>query len=381
MQTTPWTQRRSITREEADHAARTLPGRVSIALAGPTGLVGSALLRVLGEKSAWLQSEHNLDLQIVGAINTRRMTWNARGIQAGGLRDLLAQDAPARWEEFAGSVLEHRGSPLVFLDCTASEFIARQYPAFLRSDVAVVTPNKIANTLEYPYYEELRRLGRNGRTRYLYETTVGAATPMLRVLDDLRRTGDRIQRIEGVLSGTLSYVFSRINSGGRLSEAVREAVQKGFTEPHPASDLSGEDVARKLLILAREAGFPLERSAIQVEGLVPGGLRAIADPREYVERLAAFDDAWRSRAEGAHADGKRLTFLGRFDGTTATAGATEVPADNPLVNLRPSENAVHYYTDRHTPLPLTIQGIGAGPEVTARGVLADVIEIAVQAAD
>lgn len=381
MHTTTWTQRRTLPREATEPAARALRGRVALALAGPTGLVGSALLRVLEEKSAWLRSEHNLDLQIVGAINTRRMTWDARGIRAEGLHDLLAQDAPARWEDFAGRVREHRGSPLVFLDCTASEFIARQYVPLLRSDVAIVTPNKIANTFEYPYYEELRRLGRNGRTRYLYETTVGAATPMLRVLDDLRRTGDRIQRIEGVLSGTLSYVFSRINSGGRFSEAVREAVQKGFTEPHPASDLSGEDVARKLLILAREAGFPLERKEIQVEGLVPGELRTIADPREYVQRLAAFDDDWRSRTERALARGNRLTFLARFDGTSATAGTTEVSAENPLVNLRASENAVHYYTDRHTPLPLTIQGIGAGPEVTARGVLADVIEIAVQEAD
>ncbi len=381
MHTPSWTQRRTPSREAADSAARPLPGRVALALAGPTGLVGSALLRVLEEKSAWLRSEHNLDLQIVGAINTRRMTWDARGIRAGDLHEHLAADTPARWNDFAGRVLEHRGSPLVFLDCTASEFIARQYVPLLRSDVAIVTPNKIANTFEYPYYEELRRLGRNGRTRYLYETTVGAATPMLRVLDDLRRTGDRIQRVEGVLSGTLSYVFSRLNSGGLFSEAVREAVRNGFTEPHPASDLSGEDVARKLLILAREAGFRLERKDIQVEGLVPAELRAVTDPREYVERLAAFDDTWRARTELALARGNRLTYLARFDGTSATAGPTDIPAENPLVNLRASENAVHYYTDRHTPLPLTIQGIGAGPEVTARGVLADVIEIAVQETD
>jgi aspartokinase/homoserine dehydrogenase 1 len=336
---------------------------------------------VLEEKSAWLRSEHNLDLQIVGAINTRRMTWDARGIRAGDLHHHLLADAPAQWNEFAERVLEHRGSPLVFLDCTASEFIARQYVPLLRSDVAIVTPNKIANTFEYPYYEELRRLGRNGRTRYLYETTVGAATPMLRVLDDLRRTGDRIQRVDGVLSGTLSYVFSRLNNGGRFSEAVREAVHNGFTEPHPASDLSGEDVARKLLILTREAGFRLERKDIQVEGLVPEELRAVTDPREYVERLSAFDDTWKSRTELALARGNRLTYLARFDGISAIAGPTDIPAENPLVNLRASENAVHYYTDRHTPLPLTIQGIGAGPEVTARGVLADVIEIAVQETD
>ena len=384
MQTTTWTQRRFVTREGANAdplqkpAATPLPRRVDLVLAGPTGLVGSAFLRVLEEKSAWLRSEYNLDLRIVGAINTRRMTWDAGGIGARELHATLGQDTPAQWEEFLGRIRTHRGPRLIFLDCTASAFIARQYLTLLQSDVAVVTPNKTANAFEYTYYEELRRLGRNGETRYLYETTVGAATPMLRVLDDLRRTGDRIQRIEGVLSGTLSYVFGRLNGGERFSDAVREALERGFTEPHPASDLSGEDVARKLLILAREAGYRLEREQIEVEGLVPVELRTVADPREYVRRLAAYDAGWKARAESARARGNRLIFLARFDGTRASAGAAEIPAENPFAHLRPSENAVHYYTDRHTPLPLTIQGIGAGPEVTARGVLADVIQMAVE---
>ena len=351
---------------------------MDIAIAGPTGLVGGALLRVLGEKSPWLEREHGINLRTVGAINRRRMTWDDQGIRAEHLLPRLAEDAPAAWGTFAEQMLEHRAAPLIFLDCTASEFIARQYLGLLRSGVAVVTPNKLANTFEQAYYDQLRRLGRNGRTRYLYETTVGAATPMVRVLDDLRSTGDRIQRIEGVLSGTLSYVFNRINNGGTLSEAVGEAVQKGYTEPHPASDLSGEDVARKLLILAREAGYRLERDDIRVEPLVPAALRTITDTREYVRRLAEFDPAWTSRTSAALARGNRLTYLARFDGTEATVEPAELPADNPLVRLRPSENAVQYFTDRHTPLPLTIQGIGAGPEATARGILGDVIQMALE---
>jgi aspartokinase/homoserine dehydrogenase 1 len=351
---------------------------VDIAIAGPTGLVGGALLRVLAEKSPWLEREHGIRLTIVGAINRRKMTWDERGIGAESLVPRLAEDAPASWVAFAEHLQEHRAAPLVFLDCTASEFIARQYLGLLRAGVAIVTPNKLANTFEYAYYEQLRRLGRNGRTRYLYETTVGAATPMVRVLDDLRSTGDRIQRIEGVLSGTLSYVFSRINNGGTLSEAVGEAVQKGYTEPHPASDLSGEDVARKLLILAREAGYRLDRDDIRVEPLVPPALRSVTDTREYVRRLAEYDQTWRERAAAAQERGNRLTYLAQFDGTDAAVRAAELPAENPLVRLRPSENAVQYFTDRHTALPLTIQGIGAGPETTARGVLGDVIQMALE---
>jgi aspartokinase/homoserine dehydrogenase 1 len=246
----------------------------------------------------------------------------------------------------------------------------------LESGVSIVTPNKIANTLESPYYEELHRLSRGRNVRYFYETTVGAATPMIRALQDLRRTGDMVGRIEGVFSGTLSYVFSAVNRGEVFSHAVREAVKRGLTEPHPALDLSGEDVARKLLILAREAGYRLERDDIQVEGLVPVELRGIADPHAYVDRLSEYDETWSDLAARAHSRRARLAYLARFDGSSAVVGIAEVSADSPFVLLRAGENAVHYYSDRHSAQPLTIQGSGGGPEVTARGVLADVIQTA-----
>jgi aspartokinase/homoserine dehydrogenase 1 len=213
--------------------------RVALAIAGPTGMVGRALLSVLAQQESWLKKERSLELNVVGAINTRTMTWDERGIPAHDLIGQLQSDQKADWERFAALAREQRGSPLIFLDCTASAFIARQYLHLLQSGAAIVTPNKIANTLEFPYYEELRRLGRSNGLRYLYETTVGAATPMLQALEDLRRTGDRIQRVEGVLSGTLSYVFNRLNHGELFSEAVRGAAKRGFTEPHPAMDLSG----------------------------------------------------------------------------------------------------------------------------------------------
>jgi len=354
------------------------PGRknVHIALAGPTGKVGRALLRLLGEQESWLRDKQGIEISVVGAINTRRMAWNDRGIVSGTTIDWILSGDPARWGEFSGRLASHREAPLVFIDCTASELIAREYGTLLRSDVAIVTPNKIANTLEFAYYEELRDLGKRRGNRYLYETTVGAATPMLHVLRDLRRTGDTIHRLEGVLSGTLSSVFSSVNRGEPFSAAVRDAVSRGLTEPHPATDLSGEDVARKLLILAREAGYALEREQVRVESLVPGHLRGIADPQDFLTRLEDIDAAWSARASRSAGRGNLLAYIARYDGTTASVGVDEVGRESPFVRLRASENAVHYYSDRHTPIPLTIQGTGAGPEVTARGVFADLVHTA-----
>ena len=349
---------------------------VHIALAGPTGKVGRALLRLLGEQESWLLDERGIVISVVGAINTRNMAWHARGMAAGGTIDRIRSGGPALWREFSDRLASHREAPLVFIDCTASELIAREYGTLLRSDVAIVTPNKIANTLEFAYYQELRDLGRMRGSRYLYETTVGAATPMLQVLRDLRRTGDAIHRVEGVLSGTLSSVFASLNHGELFSAAVRDAARRGLTEPHPATDLSGEDVARKLLILAREAGYPLERHQVRVEKLIPPELGAIADPQLFLKRLEDVDANWSARASGSAGRGNLLAYVARFDGRSASVGVEEVERESPFVRLRASENAVHYYSDRHTPIPLSIQGTGAGPEVTARGVFADLIHTA-----
>ncbi|MEW6511143.1 MAG: aspartate kinase [Bacteroidota bacterium] len=352
------------------------PARVALAIAGATGLVGRAFLRVLQEKSSWLRNEHRLELTTIGAINRRRLAWDAEGIAPASVTERLTGGGTSDWGLFAARLFEHHGAPLVFLDCTASPFIARQYAVLLRAGISIVTPNKIANTFEYPYYAELRRLGHAEGRKYFYETTVGAATPMIRTLEHLRQTGDRVHRIEGVLSGTLSFVFGRLNEGKPFSDAVRDAVTRGFTEPHPASDLSGEDVARKLLILAREAGYPLEREEISVQGLVPPEFQVIQDPAEFIRRLSSLDAVWSSRVRAAADRGNRLVYLARFDGTQAAAGVAEVSAGNLFARLRASENAVQYSSDRHTPLPLTIQGAGAGPELTARGILADLIEAA-----
>jgi aspartokinase/homoserine dehydrogenase 1 len=245
-----------------------------------------------------------------------------------------------------GSVLEVNSEQGTFLRWLR----ARQYATLLQSDVAIVTPNKIANTLDFAYYEKLRRLGKRQRARYLYETTVGAATPMLQTLEDLRSTGDTIRRVEGVLAGTLSYVFNSVNRGGLFSIAVRET------------------------------GYRLERDQIQVESLVLEELQRIPDADVYLERQAGLDAEWSDRALQSAAPGNGLTYLARFDGTTVSVRIAEVSMESPFVRLRASENAVQYYTDRHSPLPPTIQKIRAGPDATTRGVLADIIHTAIDPA-
>ena len=243
-----------------------------------------------------------------------------------------------------------------------------------------MTPSKIAPSLDFSYYEQLHRNGGNRRGKFRYETTVGAATPMIQTLRDLRRTGDRIFRIEGVLSGTLSFVFDRVSSGVAFSHAVREAFEKGYTEPHPASDLSGEDVVRKLLILSREAGFRVERNDIPVESLAGQIPEPASDPQEYLDQLVALDEVWNEKHLRAKRNGKRLVYLAKLDGEQAVVGTEEVAEGSSFARLRGAENAVLYYTDRNSPLPLTIQGLGAGPETTARGVLADLIHTALELA-
>ncbi len=355
-------------------------GVVHIVFAGPTGKVGRALLGIFEERRRWFRQEQGIEVRIVGGINTKRMIWNVDGIPPSALLAELKIGSDARWERFADLMRSEQSAPVIFLDCTASTALAREYIRLLESGIAVVTPNKIANALEYGYYQALRRLGRRNGRRYLYETTVGAATPMLQTLEDLRRTGDTIRKIEGVLSGTLSYVFGRMNAGERFSVAVREAVELGLAEPHPAMDLSGEDVARKLLILAREAGYRLERGDVLAESLISGDFRVSTDTCEFIQDLGTLDGHWRDRVQRARRNGRALTYLASFDGSEARVGPAEVLQDSPFIRLQPTENAVHYYSDRHFPLPLTIQGTGAGPDITARGVVADIFHTALEIA-
>lgn len=350
--------------------------RVALLVAGPTGGVGRALLRNLRARQTWLL-ERGLELRLVGVIRSNRMRFNPEGLPLDDrLWEMLEEGPEADWDELFRRVSEARLNRVILVDCTASEAVARRHADWLAAGVGVVTANKLACSLELSYYEQLRRLSEQKGVPYRYETTVGSAIPLLKTIEDLRRTGDRIRRLEAVLSGTLSFVLARIQAGDRFSEAVKEAHRRGMTEPNPLADLSGEDVARKLLILLREAGWKLEREDICVEPLFGPPSPQEAEPDRFWMALRNEDVRWSERIREVSQRGKRLAYVACFDGHRASVGTAEVEREGHLGRLEPGENVVVLYTDRYRDLPLVIRGPGAGAELTAAGLLADILEAA-----
>jgi aspartokinase/homoserine dehydrogenase 1 len=317
-----------------------------------------------------------VDLRVRAVANRTRMALDDRRLPLGSWRGELGGGDALDLDAFADHVQTEHLPHAVIVDCTADEGIARRYADWLRRGIHVVTPNKRANTLELGYYQELRALGGGAGAHYLYETTVGAGLPIIQTLRDLVDTGDEVRRIEGVLSGTLSYLFNTFDGERPFSELVAEARREGFTEPDPRDDLSGADVARKVVILAREMGIPLEMADVELEGLVPAGLRG-GSAEDFLRDLRGHDEAWTGRFREAHARGERLRFVGvvERDGR-ASVRLRPYPAQHPFARLNLTDNIVQFSTRRYTPNPLIVQGPGAGPEVTAAGVFADLLRLA-----
>jgi aspartokinase/homoserine dehydrogenase 1 len=338
-----------------------------------TGVVGGELLSLLDAHAPVLLETMDLNFRLAGLANSRRGVLDPEGLSFGGARERLdTADTPSNdaLQAFVDSHLERR----IIVDTTASEEIARRYPDWLARGISVVTPNKIANTFEQAFYDRLHHLARHPSASYRYETTVGAALPVLSALRDLLHSGDQIGRIEGVLSGTLAFVFNAMAGGRAFSEAVRDARARGFTEPDPRQDLRGEDVARKLLILAREAGLKVERAEISVESLVPAHLEGTS-VGEFMERLGEADETWAKRSDAATRDGRRLQYVARMADGALKVGVQALAPDSPFYHLTGTDNMIIFTTARYHQNPLVIRGAGAGPEVTAAGILADLVKV------
>lgn len=344
--------------------------RVLLLIGGHTGRVGAALLRLLAQERARLLREHRVEFHLAGTVNRRAAHWHDP--DAGWREDII----PRQGDDWRDILRRFRGylGPKLFVDCTASEEIASHYREFFEQGIGVVTPNKLALSGPQKEYRELQAAAERLRLPYRYETTVGAALPILGTLADLKASGDEVLRIEAVLSGTLSFLFQRLNHGTPFSTAVAEARAEGYTEPHPAEDLKAQDSARKLLILMREAGIPWEPEQVAVKSLMPPELAEEADPERFLTRLTAYDPNWTADVARARKQGLRLACLAEFDGRKARVGVTPVPAADPFAQVAAGENLLRVWTRRYQPVPLTIAGPGAGTEVTAAGLLTDLIK-------
>ncbi|MBS0377275.1 MAG: bifunctional aspartate kinase/homoserine dehydrogenase I [Proteobacteria bacterium] len=352
------------------------PHTLSIGVIGP-GAVGRALLEQLASQSERLRQQSRLDLRVRGLLSSKRMLLGEPGINLADWPGQFAEKGvPADLARFLEHVRVDYLPHTVIVDCTASQAVAANYAQWLAAGIHVVTPNKKANSGEYAYYQKLREARRSGGTHYLYEATVGAGLPVVQTLRDLRETGDDVTSIEGIFSGTLAYLFNVYDGSKTFSAIVNDARARGFTEPDPRDDLSGMDVARKLIILGREMGLALELKDVRVESLVPSDL-AGGSIEDFMQNLPRYDAAMRARLEAARGRGRVLRYTGRITAAgEATVGLKELELGHPFANIALTDNVVRFATRRYCDNPLIVQGPGAGPEVTAGGVFADLLRLA-----
>jgi aspartokinase/homoserine dehydrogenase 1 len=353
------------------------PHTVSIGLIGP-GVVGRVLLDQLHTQLARLRRDGQLDLRVRGIASSTRMYLAEGEVDLGHWREAFESDSvPVDLAAFTRHVQADHVPHAIIIDCTASSAVAERYAQWLGAGIHVVTPNKKANSASLTQFRAMHAARREAGSHYLYEATVGAGLPVIQTLSDLRQTGDELRSVEGIFSGTLAYLFNAFDGSRPFSEIVGEAKARGYTEPDPRDDLSGTDVARKLTILAREAGLDIEMSEVEVQSLVPEALRG-GTIAEFMAGLPAFDAAMNQRLAAAEAAGQVLRYVGRLDLTTrrATVGLVQVDRRHAFANMALTDNIVRYQTARYCDNPLIVQGPGAGPEVTAGGVFGDLLRCA-----
>ncbi len=350
--------------------------KVHLFIAG-TGTIAKSLIGQISAHRPNLQKDKDLDVVVCGMANTARIALDDDGID---LHDwqaaLLPRSGHPGIEGYLELIKEHNLHNTIFVDCTASSQVAAIYPDLLLGNISVVTANKLGMAGPWPLYRRIRDAQRQSNARFLYETNVGAGLPIINTLNDLRNSGDKIISIDGVLSGTLSFIFNELRKGGKFSEIVRRAQQAGYTEPDPRDDLSGADFARKFLILGRELGYTLEYSDVVCETLVPPELSTEMTVPEFLDRLSSVDAWYADESAKAAREGMTIAYAGEIRDGKASIGVKRVPLASPIAGLSGSENMVVFTTERYRATPLVVRGPGAGGEVTAGGVFADILRIA-----
>ncbi|HMW95499.1 MAG TPA: bifunctional aspartate kinase/homoserine dehydrogenase I, partial [Chitinophagales bacterium] len=348
---------------------------INVFLVGYTGLIGGTLLKQISHQKSYLENEKNLEINLIGVINSKNMLIDSNGIDIENLESKLkVEREDANINNFINRAIDLNFANTVIIDCSANKSVVEHYERILKKSISIVTPNKIANTLAYPKYLSLRETAKRANSRFMYETNVGAGLPVINTLHALLNSGDRIIKIEAVLSGTLSYIFNSYKGDILFSDVVKEAKTKGFTEPDPRDDLSGLDVARKALILARECGAKLELEQIKVENLVSKELRDI-DVKAFLQKLTDLDAVYDKLKKKAEKKGNALRYMAVIENNKVEIALKEVDAQHPFYNLSGSDNMIVFTTERYKNNPLVIKGPGAGAEVTAAGVFSEIISL------
>ena len=340
------------------------------------GLIGSTLLEQIRLQSEFLRTEQFVQIRVVGLSNSKKMVFDADGIDLDTWKDTLDNsEETADLGEFVERMKKMNLANCVFVDNTAEESIRHYYADILRNAISISTPNKVAVSAEFENYQLLKRVAEEHSVKFFYETNVGAGLPILTTLSDLVNSGDRILKIEGVLSGSLSFIFNNFTEGKRFSDIVKQAREKGFTEPDPRIDLSGKDVARKLLILARESRKAMEMDHLEIENILPQPCIEAPTVEAFLDQLEKHDDVFEGMRIKAATAGKVLRFIATLEGDRAFISLQELGPDSPFYQLNGSDNMIVFTTTRYHERPLVIKGPGAGAEVTAAGVFAEILGI------
>jgi aspartokinase/homoserine dehydrogenase 1 len=339
-----------------------------------TGNVGRRLIEQLRQQRDWLQQQLRIQLRVVGLANSRKMIFDNDGIDLGSWRDRLEQGEPMALDKWITGITSRNLRNSVFADVTANGEVASCYATLLQKSISVVACNKIACSSPYTNYRQLKDLAREYNARFLFETNVGAGLPVIGTLNDLLRSGDTIRRIEAVLSGTLNFVFNHYNGERPFADVVRQAQTEGYTEPDPRLDLSGTDVMRKIMILIRETGERIEMDDIENHSFMPAScMQGTVD--DFYAEMVKTEDHFKQLYQAAAAKGKKLKFVAQYDNGKASVGLLHIGPEQDLFHLYGKDNVVLFYTDRYSEQPLVIKGAGAGAEVTASGVFADIVRI------
>lgn len=340
-----------------------------------TGNIGATLLRQIDAQSDFLRENNGIEVKINGIANSRKMIIDEEGIDLTQWQERINKGEPSNLDEFIQIIKLLNLSNCIFVDNTASPITGTYYKELFESNVSVVTCNKIANSSSYKDYKDLKDTARRRGVDFFYETNVGAGLPIIRTLKDLMTSGDRIIKIEAILSGTISYIFNNFRGNTSFYEVVKKAHEFGYTEPDPREDLSGKDFMRKMMILARDAGYQIEEKDVELGAILPESCFKAPSIDDFYEELKKSDSHFNELKEKAENENKVLRYIGKLEDGKASVNLEFVDASHPFYNLTGSDNIISFTTERYKFNPLVIKGPGAGAEVTAAGVFADLINV------